>query len=579
MRKIRWLLILIILLLLFLSCKSVVTVKNPVYEFNQVYKDSSGSVWQQGNRINIIVGDSIQLGIKNINKEAIITPKWLVKNSNIGEIDINGIFIAKKQGETIVTGKLGDTIVKTYYITVIEPQLSILPIIPSTLPTPTYTPTPLPIVNSPTPMPEVEPLPSPAISNACPASIKIMPSSLSLCQQNPNNLRVFVRDCNGNNINNAQVIWEVINPSIARIEDLSSEDSIVEIIARDIGRTEIKANYNGISSEAQIEVRGCSESERYTKKPIKITNAATDLIDYQIKVILSDIPQNTHFWANVKDNGEDIKFFDNTTILNYWIESFNKGAKSAIIWVKIPSVPTGVKTIYLYYGKPDGISESNGNNTFEFFDDFKNALLDTNKWLTNMADGGTSLSVHDDLLDFSVLNSFDHTGGCIVSKSSIPVADYVAETKVKFTNYWQSAKGAYVGFTNSNTAFEPNYGSPLKNVIVQLWDYPFSGWWLTLTANNIGFKFGFDIITIRNIWFRMNIIYTPPTYAKATWTQLETPYEEKSLELSAAGGGISPDYVTVGIGDYITNENTYSDWVFIRKYIFPEPTIDVGAEQ
>jgi len=359
MRKIKRLLILIILLLSIFSCKSVVTVKNPVYEFNQVYKTSSGSVWQQGDRINIIVGDSIQLGIKNINKEAIIIPKWAIQNSNIGVIDVNGIFIATKQGETIVTGKFGDTIVKTYYITVSEPQLSILPITQSPSPTPASIH--LPETNSSTPTPIFEPLPNPTISNSCPASIEIIPASLSLCQQNTNNLRAFVRDCNGNDLNNAQVRWESVNTSVARVNNSG------EVIGLDIGRTGIKASYNGISSEAQIEVCNC-ESGRCIpgwnyKKPITITNAGEALTDYQIKVSIDN--SDAKFWNNVRNDGKDIRFIDETTCneLNYWLEDFNYG-NTANLWFKIPNLPVGTKTIHLYYANSSATSNSTFDNTF-----------------------------------------------------------------------------------------------------------------------------------------------------------------------------------------------------------------------
>jgi hypothetical protein len=52
--------------------------------------------------------------------------------------------------------------------------------------------------------------------------------------------------------------------------------------------------------------------------------------------------------------------------------------KNARIWVKIPSLSNAApKTIYMYYGKAGAISQSNGDQTFEFFDDFDK---DLSKW-------------------------------------------------------------------------------------------------------------------------------------------------------------------------------------------------------
>ena len=54
--------------------------------------------------------------------------------------------------------------------------------------------------------------------------------------------------------------------------------------------------------------------------------------------------------------------------------SFPFGLKAGVltrgvIWTKIPSVPNGTSTIYLYYGNNLATSLSNGTNTFDFFED------------------------------------------------------------------------------------------------------------------------------------------------------------------------------------------------------------------
>jgi hypothetical protein len=71
----------------------------------------------------------------------------------------------------------------------------------------------------------------------------------------------------------------------------------------------------------------------------------------------------------------DIRFTDSdgTTQLNYWQEADGK------FWVKVPSIPANsTKTIYVYYGNPNATSLSNGDATFDFFDDFESGSL--NKW-------------------------------------------------------------------------------------------------------------------------------------------------------------------------------------------------------
>ncbi|RLF97134.1 hypothetical protein DRN58_09125, partial [Thermococci archaeon] len=109
------------------------------------------------------------------------------------------------------------------------------------------------------------------------------------------------------------------------------------------------------------------------RKKITVTNSSGDtLTDYQIKLkVLFDSDMNTDF--------SDLRFTDTDgkTLLPYWIEEKTDG-NSATVWVKIPEIPSEEKTIYMYYGNPTATSESNGENVFEFFDDFN--TLDTDKW-------------------------------------------------------------------------------------------------------------------------------------------------------------------------------------------------------
>ncbi|MBU5678908.1 MAG: DUF2341 domain-containing protein [Candidatus Aenigmarchaeota archaeon] len=50
------------------------------------------------------------------------------------------------------------------------------------------------------------------------------------------------------------------------------------------------------------------------------------------------------------------------------------------IWVRVPSIPVGSKTIYMYYGNPSATSMSDGKNTFYIFEDWETGSIDTNYW-------------------------------------------------------------------------------------------------------------------------------------------------------------------------------------------------------
>jgi len=91
-------------------------------------------------------------------------------------------------------------------------------------------------------------------------------------------------------------------------------------------------------------------------------NSTTDLSGYQVKLSLN----NTNFsFANADSSGNDLRFSYNGTSLSYWIESWNAVGEIAVVWVKIPSIPSGGETIiYMYYGKSGETAASNFDNTF-----------------------------------------------------------------------------------------------------------------------------------------------------------------------------------------------------------------------
>jgi len=117
------------------------------------------------------------------------------------------------------------------------------------------------------------------------------------------------------------------------------------------------------------------------RKPIIINNPGDTLSDYQVLITLNS---SNFDYSKASPDGSDIGFVDedNTIALNYWIEEWN-AAGDSMIWVKVPSIKdSGNTTIYMYYGNPITISQSNGTATFELFDDFGDNILDP-LWTVN----------------------------------------------------------------------------------------------------------------------------------------------------------------------------------------------------
>ncbi|HUJ19263.1 MAG TPA: DUF2341 domain-containing protein, partial [Nitrospirota bacterium] len=113
-----------------------------------------------------------------------------------------------------------------------------------------------------------------------------------------------------------------------------------------------------------------------SRNSVTVTNpGGTALSNFQVHLSLDA----TFDFASASATGSDLRFTtdDGVTLVSFWIEKWDPVNRSAGLWVKVPSIPTNGATLYLYYGNPSAVSTSNGNTTFEFFDDFDSGATGT----------------------------------------------------------------------------------------------------------------------------------------------------------------------------------------------------------
>jgi len=121
------------------------------------------------------------------------------------------------------------------------------------------------------------------------------------------------------------------------------------------------------------------------RKPITITGSTAGAqTNYQVLVTVDT--QSLISAGKMQSTGADIRFYNASVELPYWIES-GINTTSTKIWVKVDSIPASplAATIYMYYGNPSASAVSNGNNVFEFFDNFE-----SNTWI--YSESGTNFS-------------------------------------------------------------------------------------------------------------------------------------------------------------------------------------------
>jgi len=128
---------------------------------------------------------------------------------------------------------------------------------------------------------------------------------------------------------------------------------------------------------------GWLEGWQYRKSHVIEGSPAGAVADYQIRIVAhygsgEDSGEDVYLNGHARADFGDVRFTssDGTTLLDYWIEELVEG-DYAIFWVKVDSIPASPdsKTIYIYYGKSDATTASNGDNTFVLFDDFSTDTL------------------------------------------------------------------------------------------------------------------------------------------------------------------------------------------------------------
>ena len=135
--------------------------------------------------------------------------------------------------------------------------------------------------------------------------------------------------------------------------------------------------------------------------PIEINNSCGEAVtDYQVKINLTSSSFN---FSEAKVDGSDVRITagDGSAPIPFWIETWNHPT-DATIWAKVSELSdTESTTIYIYYGNPSTSSQSDGSETFVFFDsfeDFNTSGMNAPNFLTTPTYDGFGQVVHPDIV-------------------------------------------------------------------------------------------------------------------------------------------------------------------------------------
>jgi len=271
-------------------------------------------------------------------------------------------------------------------------------------------------------------------------------------------------------------------------------------------------------------------------------SVAGPVTEYQMRITIVNGTGTSggevHYTTNVSQpDFDDVRFtWLNSTSgreqpISYWRENVYEG-KNATFWVKIPSIPANPNSaiIYIYYGKDDVSTESNGDATFLFFDDFDDGVINTTKW-TNINDatesGGT-------------LRGNGGNQKIWMRTQRVFSAPFRVNFKMKGEYNSDFDSGVQVG----NIYFISDRGTNAPRIGTS-WVYP-SG-----SAGNV-ISWHIYEVTVLSLFQEFYDI-TSNKYTSASYSYVTGP-----LRL---------------IGDSDSrNRDTFYDWIFVRNYINPEPT-------
>jgi hypothetical protein len=281
-----------------------------------------------------------------------------------------------------------------------------------------------------------------------------------------------------------------------------------------------------------------------------INNTGDALSDYQVSFTIhrsdgSDSGDDVYIGSSgCESDYDDIRFTksDGETLLDYWIEESDEN--SATIWVEVDTITaSGDTTIYLYYGAAGASAYSNGDDTFDFFDDFESGSIDTDKW--NVI--GTA-SITSGVLD---CGSTSQTNDRVLSKTTFAVGSYTWRSKAKVNSYttigtwgfWLDSPRHVAGFYTDaadNNQFNTDTRNPSGDSQI-----------------GIGTSYGTDY----HVW-EIELVSTSliEYYVDGSNVKSETsscPYVD----------------IPIRVVGYSANNHIYTDWVLVRKYTATEPTV------
>ena len=291
---------------------------------------------------------------------------------------------------------------------------------------------------------------------------------------------------------------------------------------------------------------------QYRKSHV-INSASGAGTGYQVRIKAhygsgTDSGEDVYLNSHSRTDFGDVRFTDDdgVTLLDYWMEK-KVDSDYAVFWVEVADdLSSSSATIYIYYGKSDATTTSNGDNTFIFFDDFE---TDLSKW-TLVQSGGTVTRATDQKVQGSYSMKLDTTSNAEVSATATflsQTSTFLVHLCTRKTNtdrrtgeYLKSSSDTYAILTvfQNDGTYEYNDG-----FVHDIMSYSADTWYETEIAPNVSTD-TFDL-----------------------WVDGEKKVDDGNFRNAVSNINKLRIY-----NQYLASHTTWIDVVYVRKYVDPEPS-------
>lgn len=275
-------------------------------------------------------------------------------------------------------------------------------------------------------------------------------------------------------------------------------------------------------------------------------------IDYQMKVIVHsgagvDAGNAVYLNGGCTNFPNDITFTgaDGTTLLDHWCEDLT--ADPAIFWVEVADdLDTANRTIYIYYEKAGQSSSIDGDATFRFYDHFLGDSLDLDKW--------------------DIIGGAPTVAGSIVTL----IGDWMRTDNV-FARPWRLRCKSRIRHLTTNSFFcvgdngVLDYAVAMRHPAVPIWRFQCrdpTGWQAPALIGGA--------LTVDQ-WY---------VWEQHWWNNVYVKLFRDGVLDATALVRVPDNPMSVAFRSSTSNPTVEADWVFVAKFVDPEPVHgDWGAEE